>query len=480
MANELSYIFKLKDEATGTLKNFSNSTKSTEASFAGMAKGIAAKGAIVVAAITAVGTAMVKTAEAGGKMLDVQKTFDKLASNVGQSGDKLLLEFQKVTAGTVSNADLMQRSVKASMLGIHMDKMTALMQIAKTQATAMGEDVGYMLDFIVTGVGRASPLILDNLGITLKMGQVNEQYAASLGKTVEQLTSEEQKQAVLNAVIAWGAQKQQEMGGAIELSASSAQRLEANLINLKNNALMAVTPAINTVLEGIMSLATQIMNSKLVTDTLIPSFQALFTAFGQLITAIQPLLPYLELLAGFIGKILVEAIARFAVSLAMIISAIAQFVSFAIAKFNEFKPAVVGAIQSVITFISTQVGNFKNWGRNIAGAFVDGFKEKINSIKDAAVNAFNDAKRFLQGNSPPKDGPFKNIDTWGYNIGDAWVKGFQEALGGINLDSISNGNSSTTTYNQSVNVNAQMNNNVDAYSLGTILGQQLAFSGKYD
>ena len=480
MANELSYILKLKDEATGTLKNFSDSTKGTESSFADMAKGIAGKAAIVVAAVTAVGTAMVKTAEAGGKMLDVQKTFDRLASNVGQSGDKLLQEFQKVTQGTVNNADLMQRSVKASMLGIPIDKMTQLMQIAKNQATAMGEDVGYMLDSIVTGVGRASPLILDNLGITLKMGEVNEKYAASLGKTVEALTADEQKQAVLNAVLEWGAKKQQEMGGAIESSASSAQRLEANLTNLKNNALMTVTPAINTFLEGVMNLAQQIMNSKLVTDTLIPSFQALFNAFGQLITAIQPLLPYLQMLASFIGTLLVSAIAKWAEALAMIISAIAQFVAFAIAKFNEFKPAVIGAIQGVITFFSSQVENFKNWGRNIAGAFVDGFKERINAIKDAAVNAFNDAKRFLQGNSPPKEGPFKEIDTWGFNIGDAWVKGFQEALTGINIPSLNGGSNSTTTYHQSVNVNAQLNNNLDAYSLGSILGQQLAFSGKYD
>ena len=39
------------------------------------------------------------------------------------------------------------------------------------------------------------------------------------------------------------------------------------------------------------------------------------------------------------------------------------------------------------------------------------------------------AKRFIQGNSPPKEGPLKQIDKWGFNIGEAWVSGFAGSIG---------------------------------------------------
>jgi len=79
------------------------------------------------------------------------------------------------------------------------------------------------------------------------------------------------------------------------------------------------------------------------------------------------------------------------------------------------------------------VGKIYDWGKNIAGSFVRGFKDALSGIKDAAIEAFNAAKNFIQGNSPPKEGPLKNIDKWGFNIGDAWVSGMSEAMSGFSL-----------------------------------------------
>ena len=82
------------------------------------------------------------------------------------------------------------------------EEMAKLMEIATTRGRAMGETVGQAFNDIVTGLGRGSALILDNLGIVVNATEVNEKYAASLGKSAEALTETEKKQALINAVLA--------------------------------------------------------------------------------------------------------------------------------------------------------------------------------------------------------------------------------------------------------------------------------------
>jgi len=55
-------------------------------------------------------------------------------------------------------------------------------------------------------------MILDNLGLTIKIGDVNDKYAKSLGKTVEALTISEKKQAMLNAVLESGGKIMERVG----------------------------------------------------------------------------------------------------------------------------------------------------------------------------------------------------------------------------------------------------------------------------
>ena len=47
----------------------------------------------------------------------------------------------------------------------------------------MGQDATKSLDDLITALGRSSPMILDNLGLSVKLGEANEKYAQKLGKT---------------------------------------------------------------------------------------------------------------------------------------------------------------------------------------------------------------------------------------------------------------------------------------------------------
>lgn len=142
--------------------------------------------------------------------------FKNLARSAGADGQQVLEAMQAMAGGTVTQMDLIRSASRASLLGIGFEEMPKLMKISAAAARATGQDLSFLFESITTGIGRTSPLILDNLGITVKLGEVNESYAASLNKTVAELTAAEKKQALLNAVLVQGDQIIQDVGGSLD------------------------------------------------------------------------------------------------------------------------------------------------------------------------------------------------------------------------------------------------------------------------
>jgi hypothetical protein len=103
----------------------------------------------------------------------------------------------------VSDFDLMQAASRAMMLGVSADagQLSQLMEVAAIRGRAMGLSTTQAFNDIVTGIGRASPLILDNLGIVVDAEARYEAYADSVGKTAEELSKAEKTQALLNGVL---------------------------------------------------------------------------------------------------------------------------------------------------------------------------------------------------------------------------------------------------------------------------------------
>lgn len=78
----------------------------------------------------------------------------------------LLNDLRTATKNTVSDLELMKNAVKAKNFEIPLKELGTLMEFARRRAKDTGENVDYLVDSIVTGIGRKSPLILDNLGIS--------------------------------------------------------------------------------------------------------------------------------------------------------------------------------------------------------------------------------------------------------------------------------------------------------------------------
>ncbi len=137
------------------------------------------------------------------------QSFQAFKSMVESFGKNATVEFEKLkkaSAGLIDNESLIEAANRAMSLGIPIEKLADLMVIARAKSRDMGITLTQAFNDIVTGIGRASPMIIDNLGIVLKIGEANKAYAESIGKTVDELTAQERKMAILQAVLKSGSE----------------------------------------------------------------------------------------------------------------------------------------------------------------------------------------------------------------------------------------------------------------------------------
>ncbi len=208
-----------------------------------------------------------------------QQSMQAAEKQFGKSGDEIIKKLKEVSANTISNADLISAANKAMALNVttDLDQMAKLMEVARIRGQAMGIDTTQAFEDIVTGIGRGSPLILDNLGIITK-GWAEEAKAA--GKAMD-------TQFILNKVLADGAEIIERAGGVTLTNAEKLQQFSAEVENLKLSIGDALIPIVVDLLKvlkpivvGFSRLPKMVKAIGVGLTILIPAFIALNAAMG--------------------------------------------------------------------------------------------------------------------------------------------------------------------------------------------------------
>lgn len=100
----------------------------------------------------------------GLEMAEQADGVTKAFNDLNQEG--LLDNLRKATKGTVNDVQLMTAAVQANDFRIPLEDLGKYLEFAQLKAQQTGQSVDYMTNSIVTGLGRKSPMILDNLGIS--------------------------------------------------------------------------------------------------------------------------------------------------------------------------------------------------------------------------------------------------------------------------------------------------------------------------
>lgn len=113
-------------------------------------------------------------ANLGSEMVDMVKQGVELA----KQGEGIRIAFERLgrgdildglreaTHGTVTDIELMKAAVKFNDFKLPIEELGTMLAFAQQKAKDTGQSVDYMVDSIVTGLGRKSLMILDNLGLS--------------------------------------------------------------------------------------------------------------------------------------------------------------------------------------------------------------------------------------------------------------------------------------------------------------------------
>ena len=125
-----------------------------------------------------VGSFLKKLTSSISETIDKSVELAEAADGITHAFEKIgtadyLQELRTATKNTVSDIELMKAAVKAKDFRIPLEDLGKYLSFAQLKAQQTGQELDYMVDSIVTGLGRQSPQILDNLG--LSAAEIKEQ-----------------------------------------------------------------------------------------------------------------------------------------------------------------------------------------------------------------------------------------------------------------------------------------------------------------
>lgn len=115
-------------------------------------------------AIASIGSEMADMVKQGVEMAKAGEGIRIAFERLGR-GD-ILDGLREATHGTVTDLELMKAAVKFNDFKLPIDELGTMLAFAQQKAKDTGQSVDYMVDSIVTGLGRKSLMILDNLGLS--------------------------------------------------------------------------------------------------------------------------------------------------------------------------------------------------------------------------------------------------------------------------------------------------------------------------
>ncbi len=300
--------------------------------------------------------------------IEMAKSADGISHAFAQlNRPDILDKLREATHGTVNDMELMKAAVQAKDFRLPLDQLGKYLEFAQLKAQQTGQSVDYMTNSIITGLGRKSLMILDNLG--LSAAQVKEEMA----KGGDMATA-------VGAII----DKQLEAQG--EHYEDAAEREKRAITDVQNA-------------------------QKELGDEMLPLAEAGSSMWNTIRLAAIKLFTYLvkafkQGVAGFVDLYNSSIIVRTGVS-ALTVS------------WKTMWAACKFAFNLIGTALKTLGKQLKDLGQMIEGVFTLDFDK----ISKGFTGLFTDTWAGLKGQ-------LKNFNSFGYEVGENLINGFHEAVDG--------------------------------------------------
>lgn len=157
-------------------------------------------------------SAGLEMAKLAGNVEGVSRAFDRMPNSI-----VILEDLRQATRGTVDDFELMKQALQARNFGLPVRDLAKLLEFATVKAQQTGLSIDYITNSLVTGLGRKSERVFDNL--QLDIAELRRRIATGL----------DFREAGIQLVI----EDLERMGGVIETSATDVDQLSTAFQELK-------------------------------------------------------------------------------------------------------------------------------------------------------------------------------------------------------------------------------------------------------
>lgn len=200
-----------------------------------------------------------RDATPSSELQDLTRGFDNLRIANGLNAETLN-KLEEATNNTVDRMELMRQANNAMLLGVarSTDELASMFDSAQRLARALGKDATFGIESFVTGLGRQSRLMLDNIGIVVDTDAAYQKYADQLGVTVSELTDAERKTAFLNEGLTQAGLKAETAGKEVITVSDRLRASNKSFLELSQTISRFLEPATLSLSEGFAKLADKI------------------------------------------------------------------------------------------------------------------------------------------------------------------------------------------------------------------------------
>ncbi len=247
----LTFLVDLKDKATSKFQRINrDGLGSLKKGVRGLTRVLKVGAIAVVGYVTAWGL----LATRGGKVLGVQRAFTRAVGDL----EGALIKLRTASLGLISTYELMVGFNQAVTLGAveNIKQYAELTKVALTLGIALGVDAAFALESLTLGIGRQSRMILDNLGLIVRVEAANKAYALTLGITTAELTDNQKAVAFRTAAMEAAREKIQELGEVEEVASFAVTRFGVAVENARDEIgkMLAQSPLLEKFFNALATL----------------------------------------------------------------------------------------------------------------------------------------------------------------------------------------------------------------------------------
>jgi hypothetical protein len=252
VANTLEIVIKATDKARKEISGIGKSIDGLKGVASAALTGVGVAAGAAVAAVGAVGAALGKLAVDALPLQGIEGAFGGITGDA----EAMLAALQEGSQGMITNKNLMMSyNLAAQLVGKQFaDQLPDAMQYLTKVASATGQDMGFMMDSLVKGVGRLSPMILDNLGIQVSLEEATARAAEMFGVEADALTKAQQQAGMMDVVLE---KLKTNTASMPEVAGTAAQQwaaLGVTFQNTKDSIGLALIPALQSIMEPLSGL----------------------------------------------------------------------------------------------------------------------------------------------------------------------------------------------------------------------------------